>query len=314
MEVLGRSRDDLTTGIESGLAENDTDRDGKVTRRQMMDALEAMNLNPEHIRMCMAGVDEDEKGKVTIADGCVANIVSTLVKIEKQIQLDAERSKPPPLSRRLLDAFTASDSEGHGLLQTSAVKDVLREMGLGLKERHVITIISAAEKKDDMINYGAFAKYAADVIEDIAGKDADVKVEPTFAPVVNEYRSACREVASIEKSDLYHLRSLTHKTAPVGIVKVLGLIGELLGEKCGEDFHKQKELLARSDFLGAVAGVDPRLLDDAQLAMVKNIVDCPECGPDQISRPSTSQYTAAVIMARWLIKLEAEVRKIKAES
>merc|ERR1719324_2178642 len=150
----------------------------------MRDALEGLNLMPEHISVCMGGVEEDSKDKITIADGWAQKLVQSLVRIELKLQLDAERSKPPPLSKRLLDAFTDADAEGKGLLKTNAVKDVLRDMGLGLKERHVITIISAAEKQDDMINYGAFAKYAADVIEESAGKEADVQVEPSFNPVV----------------------------------------------------------------------------------------------------------------------------------
>merc|ERR1711939_917077 len=133
----------------------------------------------------------------------------------------------------------------------------------------VITIISAAEKKDDMINYGAFAKYAADVIEDIAGKDADVQAEPSFTPVVNEYREACREVAAMQKSDLYHMRSLSANTAPPGIVKMLTMLGILLGQENNGEWNKQKELIARSEFVGAVASVDVRTLGDEMLAKVK---------------------------------------------
>jgi len=312
--ILGRSRDELREGIEEGLVVNDTDKDGMVTRRQMRDALECLNLNPMHIAVCMGGIDEDDKGKITIADGWAVKLVSSLARIELKNQLDAERSKPPPLSKRLADAFAEADTDGKGLLQTNKVKDVLRDMGLGLKERHVIMIISAAEKRDDMINYGAFAKYAADVIEDISAKDADVKVEPDFTPVVNEYREACREIAGTEKSDLYHLRSLTAKTCPRGILVVLELVGELLGEVNGGDWNKQRDLIARSDFLGAVAQVDVRLLTDADLNKIKGVISDPDCQPDQISRPSTSQYVCAVALAKWLQKLHAEAMKIKAES
>jgi len=312
--ILGRSREELLDGLSEGLVANDTDKDGKVTRRQMRDALEALNLDPAHIAVCMAGVDEDEKGKITIADGWAAKVVSTLAKIEKKLQLDAERSKPPPLSKRLLDAFTEADTEGKGLLKTSVVKDVLRDMGLGLKERHVITIISAAEKKEDMINYGAFAKYAADDIEIIAGKDADVQAEPSFTPVVNEFREACREVAAMQKLDLYHIRSLTEKTAPPGIVKLLTLIGELLGEDTKGEWSKHKELIARSDFLGAVASIDVRLINDEVMVKIKDTISSAECQPDQISRPSTSQYQGAVTLAKWLLKLHAEAQKMRDES
>merc|ERR1711988_1654496 len=318
-EILGRTREDLSMGVEAGLVANDTDKDGMVTRRQIRDALEGLNLNPAHVAVCMGGITEsyagnDDIGKVPIGDGHLTNtLVSSLARVEKKIQLDTERSRPPPLSKRLLDAFTAADGEGKGLLRTNAVKDVLRDMGLGLKERHVITIISAAEKKDDMINYGAFAKYAADVIEDIAGKDADVQAEPSFTPVVNEYREACREVAAMQKSDLYHIRSLSASTAPPGIIKMLTLIGELLGEPNNGDWGKQKELIARSDFLGAVASVDVRLINDEMLAKIKDVISSAECQPDQISRPSTSQYAGAVSLAKWLIKLHVETTKVRSE-
>jgi len=312
--ILGRSRAELLEGLAEGFVANDTDKDGKLTRRQMRDALEGLNLAPEHIAVCMGGVEEDDKGKITIADGWAEKLVRSLARIELRLQLDAERSKPPPLSKRLLDAFTAADADGKGLLRTNVVKDVLREMGLGLKERHVITILSAAEKRDDMINYGAFSKYAAEVIEDIAGKEADVQVEPSFNPVVNEYREACREVAAMEKSDLYHLRSLTAKTAPQGIVLLLTLIGDLLGEENNGDWNKQRDLIARSDFLGAVAQVDVRLLTDPTLEKIKAVISNPDCQPDQVSRPSTSQYLGAVTLAKWLIKLYAEALKIKSES
>merc|ERR1712195_242756 len=64
------------------------------------------------------------------------------------------------------------------LSDSATVKTVLRELNLGLKERHIITIISAAEKKDDMINYSSFSKYAAGVIGDIANKEQDVTTQP----------------------------------------------------------------------------------------------------------------------------------------
>jgi len=312
--ILGRSRAELMEGVQDGLVANDTDKDGKVTRLQARDALEGLQLQPEHVTLCMAGIDEDAQGKITIEEGWAGQIVSTLVRIEKRIALDAERSKPPSLSKRLLQAFVEADIAGQGLLKTSTVKDVLRDLGLGLKERHVITIISAAEKKEDMINYGAFAKYAADVIEDIAAKDNDVSAEPVFAPVVNEYREMCREVAAMQKAELYHLRSLTAVTAPPGVVKMMGMIcDELLGEKTGGDWNKMKDLIAKSDFLGAVSNVDVRQVNDATLTKIKAVVNAPECHPDQISRPSTSQYKGAVSFAKWAIKLYAEAMRLKEE-
>lgn len=152
------------------------------------------------------------------------------------------------------------------------------------------------------------------MIEDIAGKDADVQAEPSFTPVVNEYREACREVAAMQRSDLYHVRSLTATTAPPGIIKLLALLGELLGDKCGSEWSKQKDLIARSDFLGAVASVDVRLINDDMLAKIKDVISSAECQPDQISRPSTSQYAGAVSLAKWLIKLYSEAMKLRSES
>jgi len=312
--VLSRSKADLLQGLREGLVINDTDKDGKVTRRQMRDALEGLGLNLTHIQYCMGGVDEDEKGKITIADGWADKLLKSLVRIELKNQLDAERSKPPPLSRRLLDAFSMVDKGGSGMLKSNEVKNVLREMGLGLKERHIITIISAAEKKDDMINYGAFAKYAAEVINEIAGKDADVKTQPSATPVINEYREACREVAAMPKADLYHLRSLNDKTCPPGVLKLLHLIGDLLGEPNNGDWNKQRDLIARSDFLGAVANIDVRLQMGSFMSRIKAVVDNPECQPDQISRPSTSQYKGAVTLSKWLKKFYQETLRIKEES
>jgi len=312
--ILARAPEELQEGLSEGLVANDTDKDGKVTRRQMRDALEGLGLAPEHICVCMAGVDEDDKGKVTIADGWAEKLLSSLKKIELKNQLDAERSKPPPLSRRLLDAFTDADAGGKGLLQTNEVKNVLREMGLGLKERHIITIISAAEKKDDQINYGAFAKYAAEVIEDIAGKDANIQTETSSAPVVNEYREACREVAALPKADLYHLRSLNDQTCPPGITTLLTLIGGLLGEPNNGEWPRQKELLSKSDFLGAVANIDARLQSDEMIQKIDAVCADPQCQSDQISRPSTSQYMGAVVLSKWLGKLQTEIQRIRVES
>merc|ERR1711988_808099 len=101
----------------------------------------------------------------------------------------------------------------------------------------------------------------------------------------------------------YHIRSLTVASVPPGIQQVLTLIGELLGEPNGGDWNKQKDLIARSDFLGAVASVDVRLISDDQLSTIKVAITSPGCQPDQISRPSTSQYGGAVTLANWLQKL-----------
>ena len=142
----------------------------------------------------------------------------------------------------------------------------------------------------------------------------NVSSEPSFAPVVNEYREMCREVAAMQKSDLYHLRSLTAVTAPPGVVKLMGMIcDELLGEKTAGDWNKMKDLIARSDFLGAVSNIDVRQINDSTLSKVNKVVNAPECHPDQISRPSTSQYKGAVTFAKWANKLYAEAMRIKAE-
>merc|ERR1711988_1336364 len=54
--ILSRAPEELQEGLREGLVANDTDKDGKVTRRQMRDALEGLGLAPEHICVCMAGV------------------------------------------------------------------------------------------------------------------------------------------------------------------------------------------------------------------------------------------------------------------
>ena len=116
------------------------------------------------------------------------------------------------------------------------------------------------------------------------------------------------------KADLYHIRSLSAQTCPPGIIRLMHLIcDEMLGEKTGGDWNKIKDLISRSDFLGAVASVDLRQINDATLAKVNEVVSSPECHPDQISRPSTSQYAGAVTFATWMIKLYAEVQKLKSE-
>ena len=95
--------------------------------------------------------------------------------------------------------------------------------------------------------------------------------------------------------------------------KLLTLLGELLGKPNSGEWVKQKDLVAGSDFLGAVANVDPRLQEAGMVAKIKDVVQSPECQADQISRPSTSQYVGAVTLSKWLSTLHAECVRIAAE-
>jgi Ca2+-binding EF-hand superfamily protein len=304
-QLMGRSVEELRTQFQTALQQNDLDRDGKVTHRQFCDALETLAVPAAWVSFLATCSDPDALGLTEIAPTIVQSVLEGLSVMERMEKIEEERAAPPPLSKRLLEALTAADSSGAGVLDSATVKGVLRDLNLGLKERHIITIISAAEKKDDMINYSSFSKYAAGVIGDIASKEQDVTTQPRVIVQVNEYREACREVASIERSELYHLRALQPEEVPHGIDKLFILIGKLIGADSSTWF-KVKEMVASASFLGKVAGLDPRGLSDDAKASLTEVANDPDCEPDQISRPSTSQYIAAITLAKWVHMLHKE--------
>jgi len=306
-QLMGRDVQELRTQFDSSLQQNDLDRDAKVTHRQFCDALETLAVPAAWVSFLATCSEPDESGLTEIKAAVVQAVLEGISLLERIEKIELERAAPPPLSKRLLEALTAADAAGAGVLDSATVKAVLRDLNLGLKERHIITIISAAEKKDDMINYSSFSKYAAGVIGDIANKEQDVTTQPKVVVHVNEYREACREVASIERSELYHLRALQPTGVPHGINKLFICVGKLINADASTWF-KIKEMVASASFLGTVAGLDPRSLSAEAKEALSGVVNDPDCEPDQISRPSTSQYIAAITLARWAHRLYAEIQ------
>jgi len=305
--MLGCTVDELRRRFTEGLQQNDVDHDGKVSHRQFCDALELLAVPADWVSFLATCSEPDSAGLTATEPAVVEAVLHGLCVMHRVEKVLDQRSQPPPLSKRLLEALSAADGAGGGLLDTATVKDVLRELNLGLKERHIITIISAAEKKEDMINYASFAKYAAGVIGDIAAKEQDVTTQPKAVVHVNEYRESCRQVGAIEKSQLYHLRALAPSGVPRGIMKLFSCIGKLI-DMDSSSWFKIKEMVATASFCGKVAGLDPRGLSEEVKAALADVVNDPDCEPDQISRPSTSQYLAAITVAKWAHKLHAEIQ------
>merc|ERR1712086_470874 len=94
---------------------------------------------------------------------------------------------------------------------------------------------------------------------------------------------------------------------PHGINKLFICVGQLINADASTWF-KIKEMVASASFLGTVAGLDPRSLSAEAKEALSGVVNDPDCEPDQISRPSTSQYIAAITLARWAHRLYAEIQ------
>jgi len=307
--VIGRTVEQACSELMASLKCNDTNKDNKVSYRQFYDALEALGVPPEWLAYLLTISEEDDQGLTEISSQLVDECIQSMAALQQVDRLQRARSQPPPLSKQLLEAMAAADTEGSQCLESNTVKQVLRDLELGLKERHIITIISAAEKDaQGLIRYASFSKYAAGVIAEIAAKERDVLVQPPVLAQVNQYREASREVAALERSALYHLRAIKQGAVPEGITKLFTFLGKLTGHDV-KSWFKIREMIAHAGFLGEVAGLDPRSLSDETKTELEALVKDPDCTPDQVSRPSTAQYQAAITLAKWVGELHAETSK-----
>eukprot|EP00657_Telonema_sp_P-1_P001711 TRINITY_DN14382_c0_g1_i1.p1 TRINITY_DN14382_c0_g1~~TRINITY_DN14382_c0_g1_i1.p1 ORF type:complete len:299 (+),score=123.33 TRINITY_DN14382_c0_g1_i1:40-936(+) len=130
--VVGRTVQELREELHRSLLSNDTNKDNKVSLLQYTDALEGIGLPPEWVEYLLTLTDNDEQGNTSIEEHAIDETVEMMVLLQHVDRVVAQRSQPPPLSKQLLEVFTAADTEGVGLLDTNTIKQCLRDLELSL--------------------------------------------------------------------------------------------------------------------------------------------------------------------------------------
>jgi calmodulin len=124
----------------------DKDKDGKISGKELANAMESMGQNPtdEEINEMMREVDLNQDGKIDFDEFMIL-----MTKSSPDTQTEEE----------VINAFRVFDKEGNGLIASSELKHIMMTIGDKMTEEEAEEMVNEADiDEDGMINYEEFVR------------------------------------------------------------------------------------------------------------------------------------------------------------
>ncbi len=124
----------------------DKDKDGKISGKELANAMESMGQNPtdEEINEMMREVDLNQDGKIDFDEFMIL-----MTKSSPDTQTEEE----------VINAFRVFDKEGNGLIASSELKHIMMTIGDKMTEEEADEMVNEADiDEDGMINYEEFVR------------------------------------------------------------------------------------------------------------------------------------------------------------
>ena len=124
----------------------DKDKDGKISGKELANAMESMGQNPtdEEINEMMREVDLNRDGKIDFDE-----FMAIMTKNSPETQTEEE----------VINAFRVFDKDGKGLISSAELKHIMMTIGDKMTEEEADEMVNEADiDEDGMINYEEFVR------------------------------------------------------------------------------------------------------------------------------------------------------------